>query len=58
MLDFVVEAAEDAGEITTTTGDGQLNYIHHWAGEMLQRVMVSRKVSDPDILGSERSPYA
>ena len=58
MLDFVVEAAEDAGEITATTGDGQLSYIHHWASEMLQRVMVSRKVSDPGILGSERSPYA
>ena len=58
MLDFVAEAAEDAGEVTATTGSGQLSYIHHWASEMLQRVMVSRKVSDPDILGSEHSSYA
>lgn len=47
MLDFVAEAAEDAEEFAATVGDGQLGYIRHWASEMLQRVMVSRKVSDP-----------
>ena len=57
MLDFVAEAAEDAEEVTATTGDEQLGYIHHWASEMLQRVMVSRKVSEPDTLGSEHSSY-
>ena len=58
MLDFVAEAAEDAEEVTATSGDGQLGYVRHWASEMLQRVMVSRKLSDLDPSSSERSSHA
>ena len=58
LLDFIAEAAEDAEEVTATTGNGSLSHVRHWASEMLQRVMVSRKASDPDILVSRRSSYA
>ena len=56
MLDFVAEAAEDVEEVIATTGGGQLHHIHHWASEMLQRVMVSRKVFSPEQVRNKLRP--
>ncbi len=48
MLCFVAGVTEEAGEIAPGTGERQLGYVRHWAGEMLDRVMVSRKATRPD----------
>lgn len=48
MLCFISDAAGDIEEVASGTGERQLGHIGHWAGEMLRRVMVSRKASRLD----------
>lgn len=45
MLCFIADATDDIEEVVSSTGERQLGHVGHWAGEMLHRVMVSRKVS-------------
>ncbi len=56
MLCFVADTTEDAEEFTASVGDRHLGYIRHWASEMLNRVMVSRKGSREDTLSGMLSP--
>ncbi len=53
MLCFVAGVTEEAEEIAPSAGERQLGYIRHWASEMLDRVMVSRKAARPDILSPD-----
>lgn len=48
MLCFIADATEDVEEVASSDGEQQLGHVGHWAGEMLRRVMVSRKASRPD----------
>ena len=48
MLCFVAGVTEEAEEIAPSLGEQQLGYVRHWASEMLNRVMVSRKATRPD----------
>ena len=48
MLCFIADVTDDIEEVVSSTGERQLGHVGHWAGEMLHRVMVSRKVSRPD----------
>lgn len=48
MLCFVAGVTEEASEIAPRIGERQLGYVRHWAGEMLDRVMASRKASRPE----------
>ena len=48
MLCFVADATGDAEEVASSAGERQLGHVGHWAGEMLHRVMVSRKASRAD----------
>ena len=50
MLCFVADATEEAEEGASSAGERQLGHVGHWAGEMLHRVMVSRKASRADTL--------
>jgi hypothetical protein len=45
MLCFIADVTEDTGEIVSSIGERQLGHVSHWAGEMLHRVMASRKAS-------------
>lgn len=56
MLCFVAGVTEEAEEIAPSAGERQLGYVRHWAGEMLGRVMVSRKAARPDALSSVHLP--
>lgn len=47
MLCFIADATGDAEEVASGAGE-QLGHVGHWAGEMLHRVMVSRKASRDD----------
>ena len=48
LLCFIADATEDVEEVASSLGEQQLGHIGHWAGEMLRRVMVSRRASRPD----------
>ena len=50
MLCFVADVTEDTEELAPDSGEEQLGYIRHWASEMLNRVMVSRKASRSEML--------
>lgn len=54
MLCFVAGVAEEAEEIAPSAGEQQLGHVRHWASEMLQRVMASRKASRSDALSPTR----
>jgi len=56
MLCFVANASEEAGEIAPHVGEQQLSCVRHWASEMLQRVMVSRKATRSDAVSPVFSP--
>lgn len=48
LLCFVANSTEDAGDIAPDDGKSSLNHVRHWADQMLQRVMNSRKASRGD----------
>lgn len=48
MLCFVAGVTEEVEELAPDVGENGLSHVRHWAGEMLQRIMVSRKASRPD----------
>ena len=50
LLCFVVNSTEEAEDLTPNAKDTSLGHVRHWAGEMLQRVMGSRKGSRASIL--------
>ena len=52
LLCFTAGVTEEAGEVASSTGEQQLGHVRHWASEMLQRVMVSRKASRADTSAS------
>lgn len=56
MLCFIAGVTEEAEEIASSRGEQQLGYVRHWASEMLNRVMVSRKATRPDALSPALQP--
>jgi len=50
MLCFVAGITEEAEEIVSSAGERQLGYVRYWANEMLDRVTVSRKTAQSNIL--------
>ena len=52
MLCFVAGATEEAEDISSEIGEQQLGHVRHWAAEMLDRVLVSRKLGRPSNVGS------
>ena len=48
LLCFIAGVTEEAEEVASSAGERQLGHVRHWASEMLQRVMVSRKASRAD----------
>ena len=45
LLCFVANSTEDAEDFSLGTGETALGHVRHWADQMLQRVMSSRKAS-------------
>ena len=45
MLCFVANSTEEAEDLVPGDDDTSLGHVRHWAGEMLGRVMNSRKAS-------------
>ncbi len=58
MLCFIADATGDIEEVASSTGERQLGYVGYWAGEMLRRVMVSRKASRLDTSMPTSIPHA
>ena len=58
MLCFIADVTDDIGEVASSTGERQLSHVGHWAGEMLHRVMVSRKASRLDMSMPMSIPHA
>ncbi len=56
MLCFVAGVTEQAKEIAPSAGERQLGYLRHWASEMLDRVVLSRKAGRPDALSQALLP--
>ena len=50
MLCFVADVTEDTEELAQDSGEERLGYVRHWASEMLNRIMVSRKASRSEML--------
>jgi hypothetical protein len=48
LLCFIAGVTEEAEEVASSSGERQLGHVRHWASEMLQRIMVSRKPSRAD----------
>ena len=48
LLCFVAGCTEDAGDLAPDAGEAALGHVRHWADQMLQRVMSSRKASRED----------
>jgi len=51
MLCFVAGVTEEVEELAPSIGETQLGHVRHWASEMLDRIMVSRKIARPDTVG-------
>jgi hypothetical protein len=47
MLTYVAGLSEEAEATVGGSGEAQLGHVRHWANEMLDRVMTSRKLSRP-----------
>ena len=45
VLCFVANSTEEAEDLIPGCDDTSLGHVRHWAGQMLQRVMSSRKAS-------------
>ncbi len=50
LLCFVAGCTEDAEDLAPGAGGDALGHVRHWADQMLQRVMNSRKASREDTL--------
>ena len=48
LLCFVVDSTEDAKDLVPNAGEFAMDHVCHWADQMLQRVMNSRKASRGD----------
>lgn len=48
LLCFVANSTEDAEDLAPDDGASALRHVRHWANQMLQRVMSSRKASRGD----------
>ena len=48
LLCFVANSTQDAEDLTPGDGKAALSHVRHWADQMLQRVMSSRKASRGD----------
>jgi hypothetical protein len=47
MLTYVAGVSEEVEETVGGAGEAPLGHVRHWANEMLDRVMASRKLSRP-----------
>ena len=48
LLCFVADSTEDAKDLVPDAGGFAMDHVGHWADQMLQRVMSSRKASRGD----------